>query len=137
MDRQGKDTNRNFWTLFFFSLLLLFLFASADRNGNEYSHSAGQARPYELVSGNISGHLNAVISTTSRIPEYQRFAVADLFGAGHNPCSGSDLLNGYNHNTSQRFTQVNMERLTIQRIHLIHTCFHAGSTGDDDVPVSA
>jgi hypothetical protein len=137
MDRCGKDTNCNFWTLLFFSLLLLFMFASAGRNGNEYPRSAGPDRPYELVSGNISGHLKAVISPTVRIPEYQRLALVDQCGTGHGLCSEADWLDGYNQSTALHFTQVNMERLSIRNIRLIFTCFHAGSSGDDDIPVSA
>ncbi len=137
MDRDVRDTNRNFWTLLFFSLLLLFMFASADRNGSGSTDSASPDRQYELVSGNISGHLHAAISQTVRIPDYQRFAVADLSGTWQDIFSEADWLIGYNQGTALHFKNVNMERLSIRDIRLIHTFFHAGSSGDDDFPVSA
>jgi hypothetical protein len=131
-----EDTCRNFVTLFFFSLLLLFLFSAADRPGNSPSSSLKTDSQKVLSCGNISDQFPvAAIAHSTKIPDLQKYAGFDLIGSRHNPSSITDRHRGYNQSINIHLTLAQRERLTFVNVCLIHSYINTVQAGDDDAPV--
>jgi hypothetical protein len=135
MDGYKEDTRHGFWTLFLFSLLLLFIFTSSYGSGDDNASSLRSKSQHEFASGSISDHFKAVISYPARIPELQEYVACDLLSSGQNPSSVNERLSGYSQSITLNITQAHQTRLSIATVLLVRTCFQPGSAGDDEVPV--
>jgi hypothetical protein len=135
MENCKEDTSQNFETLFFLILFSLFLFASSGNTESNTSSSAKFPSQNNLVSGDISGHRDAIIFYSVSLPDLQKYCECALRNTSLNPFSIQNRISDYNRRITHSFILIQKTRLSIEPVLPWRLYYHLPSNEDDNLPV--
>jgi hypothetical protein len=130
-----EDTNQKFGTIFFIILVSLFALIFSAKSESKTTASLRYSLQYELVSGNISSHYNAVICKVVSLPDIQKYCECALPNTSLNQFSIQNKISDYNRETAQNFILIQKTRLSTGPLLPLSLFFHRPPNKDDDLPV--
>jgi hypothetical protein len=135
MGDYSEDTNHAFSSIFFIVLFSVFVMAFSANSGSHYSPSERFFPQNELLSGSISCHFNAVLSSIVSLPDIQKYFECTLHNTSLNPFSIKDKLLEYNRRVAQNFILIQKTSLSSGPVLPLGLYLHLPLNRDDDLPV--
>ena len=130
-----EDTYQISGTIFFIIVFFLFVFISANNQGNHYSSSSRYTSQTELVFGDLSGHHNIITCNITRGPDLQKYFSCARNKTNLNQFSIQNKISDHNRRIAQNFIQIQNTRLTIEPLLLCRLCFNHSFIENEDLPV--
>lgn len=118
MRNNKEDTGYNLSFTFFLILFSLFVFTSSNNHGNNYSSFKDNPGQSVLVTGDISGRHNAILSNASKLPDIQKYFDWALNTPSLKRFSTQYLISDYNHRITQNLIQIRKTELSIEPLLL-------------------
>ncbi len=132
MSNNKEDTGYNLSIAFFLILFSLFAFSSSNNHGNNYSSFKDNPGQSALVSGDISGRHNAILSNALNLPDIQKYYDWALNTTSPDPFPIQYIISDFNHRITHLLIQVQKTELTVKPLLLwrFRNTLSVSDTGD-------